>query len=243
MEEITLKTWDHILFFIIGVLFPAVSLMQKSSGVQLPAFNSAEKRKIYISNSMFMWLPTLVILLTWIHRQRSLGDFWFNSPVINQLALVYVSIFIGLFVIETVYSIYPKSKLKKARERFAKNTPFMPAKAAELPAFTFMAFSAGFTEEVIFRAFCIHYLYAIIPLSGSIFYVIIIVPALIFAIVHLYQGVEAVIKILAFGMLFGLIYFYTESLWIVIILHFLVDLIGGLISVFIIHSRPHINNA
>ena len=130
-----------------------------------------------------------------------------------------------------------KEQILEAKENFEKRTPFMPTKVDEIPAFSFMAFSAGFTEEVIFRAFCMHYLYASLPLSDHTFYIIILIPAIIFAIVHLYQGPEAVFKILAFGILFGFIYFYSQSLWLVIVLHFLVDLMSGLISIFIIHRE------
>lgn len=235
MEEITLSFWDHLLFILIGIVFPFFSLFQKSAGLELPSFTSSEKRKLYISNSLVMWVPTLIILFEWWIKGRSFGPFWFDPPILPESVWIFGAIFLLIFLIETITGIHSKTKIREAKENFEKHTPFMPSKTDELPSFSFMAFSAGFTEEVIFRAFCMHYLYASLPLSDNTFYIIIIVPAVIFAVVHLYQGIEAVVKILAFGILFGFIYFYSQSLWLVIGLHFLVDLLSGFISIYIIN--------
>ena len=241
MEEITLSLWDHILFILIGVVFPFFSLFQRSSGIKLPKFTSRQKKSLYISNSIVMWIPTSIILFEWWIKQRSFDSYWFGAPVFPESVWAYIGIFFLIFVIETGSGIISREKIKEARENFQESTPFMPTKVAELPLFSVMAFTAGFTEEVIFRAFCMHYLYATLPLSPNTFYIIIIVPAVIFAIVHLYQGPEAVVKILAFGLLFGFIYFYSQSLWLVIALHFIVDMIGGLISIFIIRGQQNIH--
>lgn len=241
MEEITLSLWDHILFILIGIVFPFFSLFQRSAGIRFPRFTSQQKKSLYISNSVIMWLPTAVIMLEWWLKNRSFGIFWFDGPAFPESVWAYIGIFFLIFLAETLTGISSKEKVREARRNFQQSTPFMPTKPSELPLFSVMAFTAGFTEEVIFRAFCMHYLYATLPMSPNTFYVIIIIPAVIFAIVHLYQGPEAVVKILAFGLLFGFIYFYSQSLWLVIALHFIVDMISGLISVYIIRGPANVH--
>ena len=61
----------------------------------------------------------------------------------------------------------------------------------------------------------------------------VVLPARIFASVHIYQGKKAVLKIVVMACLFGLVYLLTQSLWYLIILHVLVDVIGGLLAVWI----------
>jgi membrane protease YdiL (CAAX protease family) len=72
-------------------------------------------------------------------------------------------------------------------------------------------------------------------LGNSFFaqFVSVVLPALIFASVHIYQGKKTVIKIMVMACLFGMIYLLTQSLWWLIILHILVDVIGGILAVWI----------
>lgn len=59
----------------------------------------------------------------------------------------------------------------------------------------------------------------------------IFLPAFIFSISHFYHGLKNIIKIFILSVLFGYIYILSGSLVIVMILHFLVDVIGGLFSI------------
>ncbi|HMP31688.1 MAG TPA: CPBP family intramembrane metalloprotease, partial [Saprospiraceae bacterium] len=65
----------------------------------------------------------------------------------------------------------------------------------------------------------------------NIFFAILI-PSLIFALSHMYQGWLNVLKIFTISLLFGNIYVYSESLLIVIVLHILVDLVSGSLLIF-----------
>jgi membrane protease YdiL (CAAX protease family) len=56
-------------------------------------------------------------------------------------------------------------------------------------------------------------------------------PAFVFSIAHFYQGVKAVIKIFVLAVLFGYLFVFSGSLLIVMILHFLVDAVGGLLTI------------
>ncbi|MEO0874544.1 MAG: CPBP family intramembrane glutamic endopeptidase [Bacteroidota bacterium] len=65
----------------------------------------------------------------------------------------------------------------------------------------------------------------------------ILVPALIFGFVHFYQGWQAVIKIGAMAIMFGYIFVQTNSLWLLMVIHALIDLIGGLIAWRLLSTR------
>ncbi|MEM1217233.1 MAG: CPBP family intramembrane glutamic endopeptidase [Bacteroidota bacterium] len=55
----------------------------------------------------------------------------------------------------------------------------------------------------------------------------ILAPSVIFGLVHLYQGWHAVVKITAMAVMFGFVFVHTQSLWLLMAVHALVDLIGG----------------
>jgi len=59
----------------------------------------------------------------------------------------------------------------------------------------------------------------------------VILPALAFSIAHFYQGAKAVLKIFFLAVFFRYLFIYSGSLLIVMILHFLVDAVGGLLTI------------
>ena len=77
---------------------------------------------------------------------------------------------------------------------------------------------------------------AVLPESGWNGPAAVVISSVIFALLHAYQGFWATVKITALAVLFGFIFIMTESLIPVIIIHFLVDFIGGLVALFA-HQR------
>jgi uncharacterized protein len=55
-------------------------------------------------------------------------------------------------------------------------------------------------------------------------------PAVLFSLAHFYQGYKAMGKIFLLSLLFALIFIFSKSLIIVVIIHFLIDLVGGLLA-------------
>jgi membrane protease YdiL (CAAX protease family) len=111
-----------------------------------------------------------------------------------------------------------------------KAAPFLPSNYKEFAQFSFLAFSAGICEEIVYRGFLVNYLYGHFIDPVWAYNVAVIFPAIIFGIVHMYQGFKAVLKIAVMSLLFGTIFIFSESLLIVIILHVAVDLLGGFIG-------------
>lgn len=67
------------------------------------------------------------------------------------------------------------------------------------------------------------------PLNTPAWFAVVL-PAILFGIVHYYQGWKAMLKIVLMALIFGLIFMWTGNLWWLILLHTLVDLIGGALS-------------
>jgi membrane protease YdiL (CAAX protease family) len=217
---------DHILAILLGIFFPFLSLQQSQKSLPSSEFwDTNAKINFYKANSGFLWiLAFVVIILFWLTDRTISLEFSWN----NQL-IILLGIAATLYFFETGLSHY---SLEKAKMQLLKTAPFLPSKKVELFYYFILAISAGICEEIVFRGFLLNYFIAFfqnITLA-------IIVSTFLFAIVHIYQGIKAVGKIFVFSLIFALLFLWSESLLLPIILHVLVDVISG-ISAFLILSK------
>ncbi|MBL0084809.1 MAG: CPBP family intramembrane metalloprotease [Saprospiraceae bacterium] len=113
----------------------------------------------------------------------------------------------------------------------------MPSTWSDYRHFIFLAFAAGICEEIIFRGFMVNYVLEMTSATSFAVPLALIVPAFIFAISHIYQGWLSVVKIASISLLFGALYMYTSSLYLVIIIHTVVDLVSGAVLVGVSRSK------
>jgi membrane protease YdiL (CAAX protease family) len=119
--------------------------------------------------------------------------------------------------------------LRKTHEQWESSVPFLPENYRELPAYTVMCVTAGVCEEIMYRGFLVNYF--IDPLKPGFPWMAAIFPAVLFSIAHFYQGYIAMFKIFLLSLLFALIFIFSKSLLFVIIIHFLIDLTGGVMAI------------
>jgi membrane protease YdiL (CAAX protease family) len=113
----------------------------------------------------------------------------------------------------------------------------MPTSWSDYKHFIFLSFAAGIGEEIMFRGFMINYIYSISQDTGYSYLLAILIPALLFSLAHIYQGILSVVKIMCISILFGAIYIWSESLLIVCIIHVLVDLVSGALLVLLFNKN------
>ena len=106
---------------------------------------------------------------------------------------------------------------------------FLP-KETNYPNTFLLCFSAGVFEEIVYRGYLITYCWYLFDGYDNQQLLSIILPALVFSIAHFYQGSKAVIKIFVLALFFGYLFVLSGSLLIVMLLHFLVDAAGGLLT-------------
>ena len=220
-----------------GILLPIFAVFQSQPQLKDMTFDTQGKLQIYYGNSIFQWIGVGVILLVWWVNDRPFLDLGFGIPSIDPIALGLIVLFIVVYFLDTWSELRSEERLAKTRKKWLKDIPFLPANWQELKHFFFVAITAGFCEEVIFRGFFIQYFLAWNQdnLMGT--WLSIIIPAFLFAFGHIYQGHLAVLKTLLMAILLGWIFILTESLWIPIIIHFLVDAIGGYIAMRVLRQK------
>lgn len=96
-----------------------------------------------------------------------------------------------------------------------------------MPAYLFMCASAAVSEELVYRGFMVAYFLPAYNGREGIPFLAVTVPALLFSLAHLYQGWQAVAKILLLSILLACIYVLSGSLWLVIGIHFAIDAVSG----------------
>jgi len=236
---------DHLLVFLLGVALPIYSVFKSQPAMKRMDYDTPQKIMLYRGNAMTLFTLAALVLLVWLFSGRDLTALGLGAPDFSGSWWVVLSVFFIIsycldFIIQTSS---PRRKLKLIRQ-LRKNTPFLPQTPLELKHFSLVAVSAGVCEEIIFRGYFIWYFLSFtLPetasggdiLTGQ--WLAIGIPAIIFALTHLYQGWLAVGKIVVMAVIFGWMYLEMQSLWWLIFLHTLLDFIGGFLAMKILSSN------
>ncbi len=223
---------DHILIWVFGIILPFISGLQSQVLAGSLQFNEYTRKKLYLSNSLMLAIAGSVVLVLWFFKNRGLTTLGFSLPRLqNQYFTVFflVATFIIGYTIDLYFSARKMSVLNQEDNWFEKSS-FLPEKARELPSYVLLCLCAGVFEEIIYRGFMVTYF---LPLNGNeneIPWMAIFAPSVLFSLAHTYQGWTAVIKIFIFSLLLGVIFIITKSIYPTMILHFLLDLIGGIVA-------------
>lgn len=98
----------------------------------------------------------------------------------------------------------------------------LPSTREERWLFAAVAVTAGICEELLFRGFLLFYLQDLF--LGLSLAAAVIVSSIVFGMAHLYQGAKGVLGTGVFGLGMALLYVWSGSLLLPIILHALLDL-------------------
>jgi membrane protease YdiL (CAAX protease family) len=172
-----------------------------------------------------------VVLSVWLVFKRPLSEIGFTlNPDIRSSAWAVIA-FAILYAIDTLNSVATPEKIAASISEQEKRTPFMPTKMKELPAYVLMCVCAGVFEEIVYRGYIVTYFWHFFRGSGYQLILSVVLPAFVFSISHFYYGAKNIIKAFILSMFLGLIFIQSRSLVIVMFLHFLIDLIGGLLTI------------
>lgn len=101
----------------------------------------------------------------------------------------------------------------------------LPRTAHERRLFAGLSVVAGFGEEVVFRGFL---LAVLAPALGDP-WTALLLSSLAFGVLHVYQGAFGIVRTASLGGLLGVSVLVDGSLWPAVVVHVVVDLVGGLV--------------
>lgn len=221
---------DQLLVVILGLVLPFFSGIRGSEQMHKVHFDEATRRRFFLSNSLVLWVLAAVAMGIWFWNERPWSLMGFQKIVNQPLTWVATAAFVVFYVIEVIQNYLQKDQQQKTFEQWEHNIPFLPESYRELPAYILLCLSAAICEEIMYRGFMVNYF--INPMKDGFPWIAVIFPAVMFGIAHFYQGYEAMGKIFILSALFGVIFIVSKSLLIVIVLHFLIDLFGGITAIY-----------
>jgi membrane protease YdiL (CAAX protease family) len=171
-----------------------------------------------------------VVILVWLVFKRPIAEIGLTQPRNFQGWWWIIIAFVSIYVLDTAIPLSSKKGIEEAVNDFRNRTPFLPTRKRELPEYILMCFSAGVFEEIVYRGYLVTYCWYLFAGMDNRELLAVGLPAFAFAVAHYYQGAKAVLKIIVLAGFFGYLFIYSGSLLVVMILHFIVDAVGGLLT-------------
>jgi uncharacterized protein len=220
---------DHILVLLFGLVLPFFSGIRGSEQMGNIHFDESTRRRFFIGNSLLLWLLTAIVLGIWLFFGRPFSLMGFRYIEKGWITWMLTGIMVIGYAADILFSHASPEELRKTQEQWETSVPFLPEHYRELPAYSFMCITAGICEEILYRGFMVTYF--IDPMQNGFPWMAAVFPAILFSLAHFYQGYKSMAKIFILSMLFALIFIFSKSLLIVVIIHILVDFIGGIAAI------------
>ena len=212
---------DLVLFLFVFAAMPVLSFWQRRRFARL-GNTQLPRRRIYGRFIFQQWMLVFCILFLWWARGRPLSGLGLDVPLSGN-GKVGLMVAAAVAMVVLVYRFVSLRRLdEKGRAKLLQTLAPMriaPQTRGEVLFFAPVAVTAGIAEELLYRGFLIWYL---LPASGALMAVLI--SAALFGLAHVYQGWRGMIGSAGLGLLFGILYAVSGSLWWVMGLHALNDL-------------------
>lgn len=182
------------------------------------------------------WALVAIGAALWVANDRSWREFGLSAPDGWRLSTSIV-----LILLLTVYQVYAVATLARSSEAregvrqqmFGALPALLPRTRTDLFLFGGVSLTAGFCEEFLYRGY---FIWVFAPWLGWWGAAALSLP--FFAVGHLYQGWNGVLRTGIFGVVFTLVVAIFDSLWPAIALHALVDVSGGIMSWLALRDEP-----
>jgi len=213
-----------VAFLCIPLISGFIVQHQKTPNNQIFASHSVVMMRFYIPVIIYEWF---LVLLVWfgirgrgMTVRKLIGGRWSNAKDIA------VDIGLGLLMVITMLIVGAALGWVLGPGHAKATTVILPQGGIELAVWLLVSFTAGVVEEFVCRGYLQTQLAGMgLPVTAAIF-----AQAVIFSIGHIYEGVNAVIVITVYAVLFGLLAWWRKSLRPGMIGHFCFDFLAAFLS-------------
>lgn len=220
---------DHLLVALIAVVYPLYFTLDwyRRLRPDLETGRTQPRLRFYRRSMIELWLLTPVVLCWWLWSGRAatavgLGipggwAFWVGAIVVVALATA-----LGRQVAVVRSSAEARAQVQKQFRGIP--ALMVPRDKRERRMWVGLSLTAGFCEEVLYRGFLMWYSMMWLPKEAAV-----LASAVVFGAAHLYLGWGAgVLRATVAGVVLGVAYLVTGTLWVPIALHAMVDVTSGL---------------
>jgi membrane protease YdiL (CAAX protease family) len=199
--------------------------LKKADSINL----TSRKLRIYAYIILSEW--AFVIALLWLsHRHGlSIGDLGENVSNIDLTVIATVVLF-TVFMVMAYFNVRQlrQMKLEKLRAALGPLKRFLPDNKPESIAFALIALTAGICEELLYRG----WLQNLLAYGTGSVWIGLVLGAVVFGSGHAYQGTMGMIQTGIIGLVFGIVFVFTENLIAGQILHFTIDAVNGIVGTY-----------
>jgi uncharacterized protein len=219
--------WDFwLIFFVLGVLLPWRGRLRLQKMLAVPQIASRQRILLYLATITFQWF--MAVLSAWRGFARGLTSAQLGLTNLNLERLIIA------FVSAATLAALQWLNLRRIGRSTAKAADFMhklaarilPQSPRELVPYLFLALTAGLCEEFLYRGFAM----AALSRVGFSAWQVVLISSILFGLAHLYQGRGGFVGTTILGAVFAVARIGYDSLIPVIIWHFAIDAVAGLVG-------------
>jgi len=221
---------DPALWFPVAASFAALvsaGLPNRKVERRVEAGERDARLALYDASMLRLWLLAAVCVGGWLASGRSLSALGFNlgdgAGGIAAWALAGLgSAYLLFSLVRTAVSADARRQLGKALANSADYDLVRPESPAEHRRFQLVAFTAGVTEETVFRGFLICAFALAAP-----FWIAAAAATAMFVLGHFYQGPKGMVRTIPISIVFAAMFAVSGSILPGIVLHWMADAVGG----------------
>src|SRR5689334_19593142 len=116
---------DHIVAFLFCIAIPLYGARQRK-GFPGVTFSSEQKKQIYISGSLSLFIMGAIVGVVWLLFQRPIAEIGLTQPV-NLFSWWWMPIaFVLIYVADAAVTLSSKKGIEETVENWKRRTPFLP---------------------------------------------------------------------------------------------------------------------
>lgn len=182
----------------------------------------------YIVTIIAQWTIVAALLALWVWQDRTAPSLGFSAPggVGFWTTSAIVAIGAALFVLQVMKIRTDEKTRQQVLKQIEPVKSILPHSRKELCGFMALSTTAGICEEILYRG----YGFWLVLAFGAPTWAAVLITAVMFGFGHLYQGPKNAVRIVALGVVFGVMYWWSGSIWTVMAAHIVIDVMSGLTS-------------
>ena len=234
-REIPMLWMDAVFLSLLTIAYPIWAARQFPGLLRRIALEGTPARIAgYRETMLALWGFTVVGLALWFATGRGAEALGLGVPggwgFFTALGLTAIAVVLGTLQQRGIRT--DPSARDQVRTSLGDTGLFMPRDAREARWFNAVSLTAGITEEILFRGFLIAFLTPFVGTIGGV-----ILSAVLFGLAHGYAGRDLAIRAGGLGLVFALLYVWTGSLWVPMLLHTFVDINSGQIAALVFRDQ------
>lgn len=183
--------------------------------------NPGKKMTYYRRTVIEQWTMAAVFAGYVYGSGISWSELGFGGADWGRLSILIFAELVIVIVAPLIMVAFVRGYRETIDKQFQSMEDFLPATAREKRFWILISLTAGICEQFLFRSFLFYYLPLLLPGLSAVW--VIVISSLIFGLGHCYQGTKGILSTAVLGGLFGCLYYFTGSIMLCMLLHFLFD--------------------